>query len=720
MRKIILIFVVLILMASSIGAVASQINDAEYENLKIKFLKPTIKDETQYITITLNEANSFIMEPNKPKLPSYKHTFTFPFGTKINSVKCTPTNIQTKMIDKQIKLVSEPVIVGMTTKTIDKNIIPTLVDPYPENWYDYNIGTGLHNNDRVVFVTVDAYPIKYIPAESSIEWASEIEIIVEYDEPEPTNTNDEYQFLILTTDNYYMDLGIFQARKAGYGVASKRVSLSEIYGGDYFPVQGRDDPEKIKYFIKDAIEEWGTTYVMIVGGSDDFPTRQTHVEYKDDKELFVTDLYYADIYDGTGGFSSWDTNGNDVFGEYNWGASNEDDDVDLYPDVYIGRIPVVSDTELDTCLSKFQKYEDNKAYNQEWFSNIILIGGDSFPYDDDPILEGEYVNTAVEQIMAGFVPTKIWATNGQLTAANAVTIMTNTMSQGAGFIDLSGHGNPRVWATHPYQNDNLWIPLPEGNYKNTKVGQLTNGDKLPIVVTGACSVSKYNANDNCFSYSFLRNPNGGSIANFGATALGWVYIGDYVTEGLVEGMAINTFEAYAEGANTLGEMWGTAINEYIFSGMRALDYKTIEEWQLFGDPTLAIGEESQKPSKPSKPQGQTQGQYGTEYTYTTNTTDPDNDDVYYFFDWGDDSYSGWIGKYESGETGSASHTWSSEGTFSVRVRAKDIHGVQSDWSDPLSVSMPRTRNIDYPVLTKLFEMLQDAFPRLGNFFRLIT
>jgi hypothetical protein len=141
MRKIILIFVVLILMASSIGAVASQINDAEYENLKIKFLKPTIKDETQYITITLNEANSFIMEPNKPKLPSYKHTFTFPFGTKINSVKCTPTNIQTKMIDKQIKLVSEPVIVGMTTKTIDKNIIPTLVDPYPENWYDYNIGT---------------------------------------------------------------------------------------------------------------------------------------------------------------------------------------------------------------------------------------------------------------------------------------------------------------------------------------------------------------------------------------------------------------------------------------------------------------------------------------------------------------------------------------------------------------------------------------------------
>jgi hypothetical protein len=720
MRNIFLVFlIVLILISSSIGAVAPQINDAEYENLKIKFLKPTIKDETKYITIELNEANSFIMEPNKPKLPSYKYTFTFPFGTKINSVKCAPNNIQNKMIDKEIKLVSEPIVVGTTTKTIDKNIIPTLTEPYPKNWYDYNIGTGLHNNDRVVFVTVDAYPIKYIPAESAIEWASEIEIIVEYEEPEPTSTNDEYQFLILSADNYYMDLGTFQARKAGYGVASKRVTLGEIYGGDYFPVQGRDDPEKIKYFIKNAIEEWGTTYVMIVGGSDEFPTRQTHVEYKDDKELFVTDLYYADIYDGSGGFSSWDTNDNDVFGEYDWGSSNEKDDVDLYPDVYIGRIPVISGSELNTCLNKFELYENSKAYTQDWFSNIILIGGDTFNYNDDPTPEGEFVNAAVEQIMAGFVPTKIWATNGQLTAPNGVTIMTNTISQGAGFIDFSGHGNPRVWATHPFQNDNLWIPLPEGNYKNTRVGELTNGDKLPIVVTGACSVSKYNANDNCFSYSFLRNPNGGSIANFGATGLGWVYIGEDVIEGLVEGMALNVFEAYAEGANTLGEMWGTAINEYIFSRMRAVDFKTIEEWHLFGDPTLAVREVSQKPSTPSKPQGPTEGQYGTEYTYTTNTTDPDNDDVYYFFDWGDGSYSGWVGKFGSGEIGRASHTWSSEGSFSIRVRAKDIHGVQSDWSDPLSVSMPRNRNIDNPVLTKLFEILQNAFPRLSNFFNLL-
>ena len=34
----------------------------------------------------------------------------------------------------------------------------------------------------------------------------------------------------------------------------------------YAEYTGVDNPEKIKYFIKDAIEEWGVTYVLLVGG----------------------------------------------------------------------------------------------------------------------------------------------------------------------------------------------------------------------------------------------------------------------------------------------------------------------------------------------------------------------------------------------------------------------------------------------------------------------
>jgi hypothetical protein len=61
--------------------------------------------------------------------------------------------------------------------------------------------------------------------------------------------------------------------------------------------------------------------------------------------------------------------------------------------------------------------------------------------------------------------------------------------------------------------------------------------------------------------------------------------------------------------------------------------------------------------------------------------------VYYLFNWGDDSNSGWVGPYASGVTGSASHSWSSPGTYSVTAKAKDTGGHESDWSDGKTVTI---------------------------------
>ena len=40
----------------------------------------------------------------------------------------------------------------------------------------------------------------------------------------------------------------------------------DISGETYFPIQGRDCAEQMKYFIKNAIENWGIDYVLLVGG----------------------------------------------------------------------------------------------------------------------------------------------------------------------------------------------------------------------------------------------------------------------------------------------------------------------------------------------------------------------------------------------------------------------------------------------------------------------
>jgi len=44
-----------------------------------------------------------------------------------------------------------------------------------------------------------------------------------------------------------------------------------------------------------------------------------------------------------------------------------------------------------------------------------------------------------------------------------------------------------------------------------------------------------------------------------------------------------------------------------------------------------------------------------------------------------------------------------QGEYQIRVKAKDTHGMQSDWSDPLTISMPKSRFVDiFHNIIKLF------------------
>jgi hypothetical protein len=157
-------------------------------------------------------------------------------------------------------------------------------------------------------------------------------------------------------------------------------------------------------------------------------------------------------------------------------------------------------------------------------------------------------------------------------------------------------------------------------------------------------------------------------------------------------------------------MWSRALNRYIKSGMNDGDYKTVEEWQPFGDPTLVIGEKSNAPAKPATPVGTASGSIKTSYSYTSSTTDPDGDKVSFMFDWGDGTTSGWIGPINSGATVTGSKTWTASGTYQVKVVAKDVHGVVSVWSDPLPVTMPTESKYSFHPFLQLLEKLLERFP----------
>jgi hypothetical protein len=98
---------------------------------------------------------------------------------------------------------------------------------------------------------------------------------------------------------------------------------------------------------------------------------------------------------------------------------------------------------------------------------------------------------------------------------------------------------------------------------------------------------------------------------------------------------------------------------------------------------------NEQPSTPAKPTGPHSGKPGKEYTFETVSTDPNGKQLLYMWSWGNDDYSDWLGPYTSGESCSASFVWDEKGTYEIKVKAKNVDGAESDWSDPLAFSAPK-------------------------------
>jgi len=102
---------------------------------------------------------------------------------------------------------------------------------------------------------------------------------------------------------------------------------------------------------------------------------------------------------------------------------------------------------------------------------------------------------------------------------------------------------------------------------------------------------------------------------------------------------------------------------------------------------------SEPPEKPQRPYGPAEGVIGVEYTFCTSTTDPEGDQVYFLWDWGDDTPTDWLGPFDSGATACANHAWTEAGMYEITVQAKDIIDKKSEWSDPKTIYIA-----DMPIL----------------------
>jgi len=464
-----------------------------------------------------------------------------------------------------------------------------------------------------------------------IYYSENVEIKISYEEPSnPITFPDEYDLLVISPSEFEQTLQPFIEHKNNHNLNTRLVTLEEIYM-DY--TDGRDNQENIKLCIKDAKENWGISYVLLVGGmvgqKDEWylPVRYGGSQSED---AYISDLYYADIYKENGTvFEDWDSNGNGIFAEYSFFNKDE---IDGNPDVYVGRLACRDIDQVVTMINKIINYENNPA-DDSWFKHMLLIGGDTYPTSGaSEAYEAEIDTNVSASYMDGFEIERLWASTGTLTGQESVE---QAINNGAGFIHMAGHANPSILVTHPPNNKSAKIKilhmynLPIINAIDMIVRRkgfskfldklmeprmpiLTNVDKLPIVLVGGCHNSQFNTSllnifkdgfshaygygdfvPKCWSWWLTSKEDGGAIATIGNTGLGMGLEGFNYPNGLDGWLYPRFFYNYRQlGKENIGEAHSAAIADYVNEfdiNKDGEDRQMVQQWALLGDPSLMIG-----------------------------------------------------------------------------------------------------------------------------------
>ena len=462
----------------------------------------------------------------------------------------------------------------------------------------------------------------------------------------------------------------------------------------------------IREFCKDAYEDWGTRYIFVGGDDEWIPARHMSYSYESNVD---SDIYWSNL-DKT-------FNGDH---DTSWGEEG-DNGFDLYSELFIGRITCDVPQDVSNWMTKSFYYA--AATDKDYLENAAFYGGDTTwncQGDDfidysaikgtsnwlgpNPGAHGQYpswlgfnygfetwnnVNTGNEYNLSvkwtAESPNYGWQggsqsvaiaglrdaiNNDQVTLISAIAHADATMSLDVGMGSWeSDYHNTKPFFIHDYGCHCGDMDAADDGVLHS---MLFHSD------TELAFACVYNT---CYGWGSFDDTNSSSALQ---QKLFWDYFFDVVNNsGSAMDWQLGKAMAYSKDTMAPTINWTYSSAPGSWRGI-------IQGCLLFGDPAQWVKSMSIPPETPQRPNGPTEGTIHISYTFSTNTTDPEGEQVYYNWSWGDGTFSGWLGPYNSGATVWASHSWTEAENYELRVKAKDIHNAESDWSDPLTIHIVDT------------------------------
>ncbi len=320
------------------------------------------------------------------------------------------------------------------------------------------------------------------------------------------------------------------------GLKCKVVELEDIY--DEF-ANGLADPFAIRRFLTYAATQWKTapSYVVLAGDAS--------IDYKDIwgySENFVPTVLVST----PDGLFASDGVLADIYGE------------DGLPDLAVGRLPVVTNSELEQMVAKIAAYEEAAG---PWKKRVLMTADSTDPGAGDFKADSEHIRAAIP---SDFAVDTVYLSDLSIEAARSA--MLTGITDGAYLVNYFGHGG--------------WFGFSnEGLLTMDDVPLLSNGDRLPVLAAMTCSVGWFEMyGGDCLAESLLLSGSGGAVAVWSPS--GWSYNADakILDEGFFQGMFSQE--------KSLGNVVQNAVEGYPSKGGTNVFMQQI--YNLLGDPALQL------------------------------------------------------------------------------------------------------------------------------------